>query len=143
MQPPSIEMSVTPDLAQEVLHVELTNRSAQPLTLYDHSLPWVGLTSVILLAARADALGTLLAKDEMIDDPGPGTVTLQPAQTLRGAIALGSRFPEFSAARRERDIIVFWSYRVAAVDGVLGARVGGYELFPRTGEPASGSTGDQ
>lgn len=137
MQPPVIELSIEGDFEQDALLIELRSRSTQPLTVYEYSLPWAGLHSLILVAVKADALGTPIVKELAIDDPGPATVTIQPGDTLSGSITLASRFPEFRSARSARDVIVFWSYRLEPIDVAAGERGGGFVLFPRIGADSS------
>jgi len=130
-KPQVSNVSIEGDLAQDMLQIELTNRSAQALKVYEHSLPWIGWHSLILVAVRADALGAPLAKDSRIDDPGPVTVIIPPGAILKGNIPLLLRFPDFRKVRGERDVIVFWSYRLEPIDAPAGERYGGYVLFPK------------
>jgi hypothetical protein len=113
------------------LDVELTNSSNEPLEVYEHSLPWVGWYSLLLIAAKTDAPGTVLEKKTPVDDPGPGTTTLQPGQTLKGSISLVDRFPGFVEAVSSRDVIVFWSYQLQPLKGPALPRTAGYVLFPK------------
>ena len=126
------DVSIEGDREQNALKIELTNRSEQKLKVYEHSLPWIGWHSLILVAVKADALGTPLEKDARIDDPGPATVTIQPGATLEGHISLPMRFPDFCKERGERDVIVFWSYRLEPIDAPAGERCGGYVIFPKS-----------
>ena len=113
------------------LHVTLTNRSGKPLTIYQHSLPWVGWYSILLTAVKTDALGTVIEKSLIIDDPGPGRITIKPGETLTGKIPLVSRFPDLLNALKERDVIIFWSYQLEAIDAPPFQRTGGYVLLPK------------
>ncbi len=117
------------------LEVSLTNRTRGALSLYEHGLPWRDSTSMVVIAARTDAVGTVLEQTLPIDDPGPATITIEPGQVLTGNIALCERFPGFLDAIRERDIIVFWSYQLTTVSGSSLPRTGGYVLFPRQAAP--------
>ena len=82
MQTAATELSVAGDLEHDALRIELTNRSRQPVTVYEHSLPWVGLHSLLLLAVSADALGSPIEK------------TLPRSPSRRGrALAAASRSP--------------------------------------------------
>lgn len=113
------------------LHVTLTNRSGEPLTIYQHSLPWVGWYSILLTAVKTDALGTVVEKSLIIDDPGPGRITIKPDETLTGKIPLVSRFPDLLNALKERDVIIFWSYQLKPIDAEPFQRRGGYVLLPK------------
>jgi len=115
------------------LGVTLTNKSGAQLTTYEHSLPWVGLNSLILIAVKTDVLGTLLDKPSPIDDPGPASLTIQPGETVTGRIPLTHRFPGFVEALKGRDVIVFWSYQFKPIDSSPLKRTGGYVLFPKAG----------
>src|SRR5688572_24443891 len=99
-----------------VLSITLTNKSRQQLKTYEHSLPWVGWNSIILVAVRTDAPGTVLDKPSPIDDPGPTSITIKPRQTLTGKISLAKRFPGLLEALKERDVIIFWSYQFTPID---------------------------
>jgi hypothetical protein len=114
------------------LVVTLTNHSASALTTYEHALPWVGHNSMLLVAVKADAVGTIIEKDSPVDDPGPATVTIPPGQTSTGTIPLVSRFPGFLEALAEREVIVFWSYQCQPVGSAPLPRVAGYVLFPKS-----------
>lgn len=115
------------------LKLTLTNASDAPLVLYRHSLPWVGNSSILLLAVKADRLGTVLEKKLPVDDPGPEQVTIAPGATMSGTISLSDRFPDFDNAIRDRDVIAFWSYECTPVQGPPLPRVSGAVLFPRSG----------
>lgn len=119
------------------LEVSLTNQTGTAITMYEHGLPWKGAYSMIVIAARADAVGTILERTLPIDDPGPTTITIQPGQVLTGSISLPERFPGFLDALRERDVIVFWSYQITPVGSAAPPRAGGYLLFPRQGVAGS------
>jgi hypothetical protein len=113
------------------LNITLINRSPESPMIYQHSLPWVGWNSMLLIAVKTDALGTALDKLSPIDDPGPATITIRPGETLTGKIPLTHRFPGFLEALKERDVIVFWSYQLQPIDAAPLERVGGYVLFPK------------
>ncbi|MFA6162538.1 MAG: hypothetical protein WC685_03805 [Methylobacter sp.] len=131
VKPQVSNVSIEGDLSQDMLQMELTNRSTEALKVYEHSLPWIGWHSLILVAVRADALGIPLAKDMRIDDPGPGTIIIPPGAVLKGNIPLFLRFPDFRKVRGEQDVIVFWSYRLEPIDAPAWERYGGYVLFPK------------
>jgi hypothetical protein len=112
------------------LDVVLTNRSEAPLTLYEHALPWVGALSIVLVAVRADAQGSVLDRAlAPIDDPGPATVTVEPGGSVSGRTLLAPRFPGLTTALRTHDVVVFWTYRLEPVGGPPLARTGGYVVF--------------
>jgi hypothetical protein len=128
----SVEIDVQGQSGPEyVLNITLTNSSSEPLTIYQHSLPWVGWYSMILIAVKTDAPGTVIDKVSPIDDPGPARLTIKPGETLEGKISLVSRFPGFAEALKERDVIVFWSYQFQPIDAAPLKRVGGYVVFPK------------
>jgi hypothetical protein len=107
----------------------LTNESREPVTLYRYGLPWGGRFSMILLAAKADASGTPLERRSLIDDPGPGTLAIQPGAELRGQISLVDAFPDFLEAQSEHDLVVFWTWQAEPVDAAPLPRQGGWALF--------------
>jgi hypothetical protein len=110
------------------LVITLTNGSSKPLTLYRYGLPWGGRYSMIVVAVKTDAPGTPLETTFPIDDPGPGTLAIQPGETLTGQISLVDRFPEFLRALCARDLVVFWTWQAEPVDAVALARQGGWVL---------------
>jgi hypothetical protein len=116
-----------------VLKLTLANASDEPVTVYRHSLPWVGSSSILLVAVQTDRLGTVLAKNTPVDDPGPEQVTIAPGETMSGTISMADQFPDFANAIKSRDVIAFWSYECTPVQGVPLARVSGAVLFPRSG----------
>ena len=129
---PSVEIDVQGQSDPEYsLNITLTNRSPEPLVIYQHSLPWVGWNSMLLIAVKTDVLGTALDKSALIDDPGPASITIKPDETLTGKIPLARRFPGFLEALKDRDVIVFWSYQFQPIDAAPLKRVGGYVLFPK------------
>lgn len=101
------------------------------MTVYEHSLPWVGHYSMLLIAAKTDAVGSILEKVSPVDDPGPTTITLQTGETSAGKIHLASRFPGLLDALKDRDVIVFWSYRFQPIDMAPLQRAAGHVLFPK------------
>lgn len=129
----SIDISVTGDgSANPLLRIEIVNRTVRPLKVYEHSLPWKGWQSLLLIAAKTDAVGGPLERELPVDDPGPGVVTIAPGESLRGEIALARVFPAIGEARRERDVVVFWSYQFKPIDADALPRAGGWVLFPKT-----------
>jgi hypothetical protein len=128
----SVEINVQGQSSPEyALHVTLTSKSTEPVTLYEYSLPWKGWYSILLVAVKTDAQGTPIDKSFPIDDPGPARITIEPGETLTGKISLISRFPGFLEALKDWDIIVFWSYQLQPIDAAPLQRVGGYVLFPK------------
>ena len=112
------------------LHVSLRNTSNATVETYEHSLPWRGVYSMLVIVVRADSAGSVLDRSLPVDDPGPGTVTVQPGQTLEGDIAIAPRFPGFVQALSEADLLVFWGYRFQAVGQAPLPWTGGLVLFP-------------
>jgi hypothetical protein len=86
---------------------------------------------MILIAVKADAVGSELDSTSLIDDPGPDTVTVEPNETLAGSISMVERFPRFLDALTEHDIVVFWSYEFQPLDAPPLGRVGGCTLFSK------------
>lgn len=113
------------------LIITLTNNSVEPLTIYQHSLPWIGWYSMLLFAFKIDAVGTMINKTSPIDDPGPSRTTIQPNESLLGKLSLVSRFPDLPKALQDRDVIIFWSYQFQPIDAAPLQREGGYMLIPK------------
>ena len=130
---PSVEIDVRGGISPDYhLDITLINQSAHPLTTYQYSLPWGGRYSILLIAVKTDAGGTVLDRSWPIDDPGPAIVTIKPSETLTGKILLVSRFPGFLEALKERDVVVFWSYQFQSIEGDSLSRVGGCVLFSKS-----------
>lgn len=132
------DLVVRPDLENDLLLVEIINRSEHPVEVYEHSLPWVGWHSMILAAVITDPVGTPIPKDLRIDDPGPTIVTIQSGEKLKGEVPLRLRFPEWSSARSQRDVILLWAYRFQPLDEPAGGWSMGSILFPRLAPDAPG-----
>ncbi len=123
-----VQAQSSPDLH---LDVTLKNTTAAAVTIYEHALPWVGSNSMLLIAVKTDAVGTVLEKRSPVDDPGPATITIQPGETLTGTIQLVSRFPGFLDALEERDVIVFWSFQIQPKDLPALTRLAGHAFFSK------------
>ncbi len=121
-------------LGEYNLKIMLTNRSKNFLTIYQHSLPWVGWYSMLLIAVKMDVAGSVIEKALPIDDSGPVRTTIEPDEILEGKISLVLRFSTFLEALKDRDILVFWSYQVKPIDEVPLPRVGSYVLIPKLTE---------
>lgn len=113
-----------------LMHLELKVRGTSAIEIREGSLPWGVRRSIILVGAFADGSG-LADLILYIDDPGPGHITLQPAETVKGTIDLRRRFWHLQEKVRETDVIVFWSYQLKPVGADALERVGGWVLLPR------------
>lgn len=113
------------------LVIKLANRSRAALSVYEHSLPWEGWNSILLVAVQTDAVGTPLEAVRPVDIPGPTVTTLQPEKALEGKISLTKRFPGLTEALQKRDVIVFWSYQLQPLKGSALERSGGWLLIPK------------
>jgi hypothetical protein len=111
------------------LHVTLRNSSSVALETYEHSLPWRGVYSMLVIVVRTDSVGSVLERSLPVDDPGPGTVTVRPGEVLEGDVALAPRFPGFAQALAASDLLAFWSYRFQAVGQAPLPWTGGFVLF--------------
>jgi hypothetical protein len=112
-----------------MLDIQLTNDTGKALEVFKHSLPWVGFYSIVLVAVKTDAPGTVLERATPVDDPIVGTVTIQPGETLSGKIELDRHFPGLAGAIGQRDVVVFWTYQLQTVDGAGLPRQGGWVLL--------------
>ena len=135
-EPENVDISVELDRkglssSEYDLNVAVTNKSAEPITIYRHSLPWVGWNSILLVAVKTNVLGTVLEKRPLIDDPGPERVTIKPGEMLAGQILLTNRFPDLLKALKERDVIVFWSYQLQPIDTPPLQRISGHVLLSK------------
>jgi hypothetical protein len=129
----SVDIVVLGQTAPKIqLDISLTNRTGQPITIYEHSLPWVGYYSLMLVAVSADSPGTVLEKQRPIDDPGPNLATLEAGETRSGTIDLPRRFPGLVDALKQRDVVAFWSYACTPVEGAPLPRSAGGLVLSRT-----------
>ena len=101
------------------------------MEVYRASLPWATVQSLVLVAVKLDALGTVVEQRFPIDDPSAEVITLAPGQVLEGAVPLDPRFPGLAAARRKRDVMVFWTWQLETVQGASFPRSSGAVLFPK------------
>lgn len=113
------------------LHISLAYQGAVSATAYRASLPWESVHSLLLSAIKLDAFGTPIEQVFAIDDPGSEKVTLAPGQVLAGYISLDERFPDLAKAHQERDIIIFWTYQMITIDGMVTDRSSGSVLLER------------
>jgi hypothetical protein len=126
-----MEVDVTPVPGPEPrLHVRLRNTAKTVLETYEHSLPWRGVYSMVVIVVRADSVGSVLDRSLPVDDPGPGTVTVKPGEILEGDVAFAPRFPGFVQALAESDLLVFWSYQFQVAGQAPLPWTGGFVLFP-------------
>jgi hypothetical protein len=122
------------------LHVTLTNRSHEELLIFEHSLPWRGAYSMIILAVETDPAGTPLERTLPIDDPGPSTIAIKPGETVSGEIALAPRFPDLPRILGDKGVLVFWAYRFQPVGERPLPWAAGHIIFPRA--TSGGRPGD-
>lgn len=138
----AIDVEVRGVLTPEArLHVTLTNRSDEKLVIFEHSLPWRGAYSMIVVAVETDPAGAPLERTLPIDDPGPGTTSIEPGETRTGDISLVQRFPNFLKTLAERDVLVFWAYRFQPLGEPPLSWTAGHVIFPRA--PSSGDARQQ
>ena len=122
------------------LRVALTNQSDEKLLIFEHSLPWRGAYSMIILAVETDPAGTPLKRTLPIDDPGPGTTTIEPGETVSSEIALAPRFPDLPRILADKDVLVFWAYRFQQVGEPPLPWAAGHVILPRA--TSGGRPGD-
>lgn len=113
------------------LEVKVEYRGSAPVQVYRASLPWATVQSLVLVAVKLDALGTVIEQRVEIDDPSADVITLTPGQVLEGTVSLDDRFPALSAARRKRDVMVFWTWQLETVEGASFPRASGAVLLPQ------------
>ncbi len=90
---------------------KLTNVSKEPVLLRPYQLPWGNSHSVTYAAVMAD--GQPLPNIYHIDDPPfqPQKVVAGPGESCEGEYDL-ERAVDFSHAPKDKDILVFWAYRL-------------------------------
>jgi len=113
------------------LRLRIEYRGDVPVSVYRASLPWATVQSLLLVAVKLDALGTVIEQVFPIDDPGVDRITLHPEQVLEGDIPLQVRFPGLAAAHREWDVMIYWTYQLKTVDGMAFERVSGSVFLPK------------
>jgi hypothetical protein len=85
------------------------NISDNPIVIYNADLPWATRNSALIVAVTKNGRD-ILPSSLLIDDPGPGTTTIKPNETLIGSIFLERFVNGYSAAIKNDDIIIFWFY---------------------------------
>jgi len=100
-------------------------------------VPWKYSYSLILAAEGTQTLSAEIDKRYPIEDAVSGTVTLAPGESISGLVSLNNRFRSLSEAAAKQDVIVFWSYQAATVDGVKAERCGGWVLIARSHSSAA------
>jgi len=87
---------------------------------------------MLLVAVKADSVGEVLDSPPYIEDPlEENPITLPPRGKLEGEIDLQYRFPALREVLKEHDVLIFWSYRLRALDLGPSARMGGWVEVPR------------
>jgi len=80
-----------------------------------------------------DPVRSRLQEVQVVDDPSPGDLVLNPGDRVSGVVDLSQRFPDLAAAVRERDVIVFWSYEFKPRGRPAFPRLTGGVILPREG----------
>ena len=114
-----------------LLNLKLKVGGTSTIKIYESDLPWKVRYKIMLVAALADGSGRVAEPILYISDPGPGTITVQPGETLTGSVNLLTRFRNLEQIVRETDVVIFWSYRLAPINDEPLKRVGGWVLVPR------------
>jgi hypothetical protein len=126
----SVDVSCSNRLPEQMsLDISITNTGDQPITLYKADLPWGTRHSLILVPITSDQKQRRLEESLFVDDPGPGTVTIQPSQRLSGRVELSKRFPELLTIVKKTDVIIFWSYQAELTSGTKTSRISGGRLL--------------
>jgi hypothetical protein len=129
---PSVDVAVEAIKGSLSLKVTITSRTTVPIEIYRSDLPWGSFSSLLLVAATGDRIGAPLDRRNPIDDPGTSRVVLKPGEVLAGDVDLADQFPALPDALKEREVILFWSYRPRLADGGLLPRHGGWLILEAT-----------
>ena len=113
------------------IELTLEYSGEQVIDVYKNSLPWGNRYSLILVAVKADAIGTLVPQQQVINDPSPSTIAIQPGDRLTGEINLNERLVGLDEALKTSDVIVFWNYEMRTIESVVAPRIGGWLLISR------------
>ena len=128
-----VKFKQSPDTGTELI-IRLRNESAESLPVYNDDLPWVRMRSMTLIAVEtSDFAGIVLGGPQFKpnEDSAEPWVTIKPGESLTGEISLITRFPRIEESLKDRDVILFWSYRLRIKDGRRSNRVTGWVLVPQ------------
>ena len=92
------------------LHIKITNKSSDNVTLYRNSLPWVSRPGALFLKAfRMDPELSAIPVTGKVHDL-VGTEDLLPNESTEGVIPLCSRIPNLDQEVARTPIVVLWVY---------------------------------
>jgi hypothetical protein len=116
--------------AQKPLSLRFNVTSAAPsrITLLRYLLPWGNVNSIVLLAVTGH--GEVLQRDMPIDDPSNQKISLDPGESVSGAIDLRKAFRGLDSTLQKDDVNLFWAYHAPNELGIS-ARWGGWILLRR------------
>ena len=114
--------------AQKPLSLRFNITCAAPsrVTLYRYLLPWGNVNSIVLLAVTTH--GEALHRDTPIDDPSNQKISLNPGESVGGAIELRKAFRGLDSALEKDDVNLFWAYHAPKELG-LSEHWGGWMLL--------------
>lgn len=131
----SADLKVVASLAASkklpTLQFKVSNTTTNTIQFYSADLPWASRHSIILLLVENDASHTIVREELPVDDPVTGTQKIAPGDVLEGNVILPKRFPELRKVLTQREVILFWSYRLKPLSGPALARCGGWLLIPK------------
>jgi len=131
MIPIAVSVTITTSTPDPKLLVQLTNRSAAPLTVYKSALPWGNRYSMIIVGVKLTGLNEILSSSPIIDDPGPERVVIRPGETISGEVSLVHRFANLRDVAEKTDILLLWSYQLQTTDKQKSERLGGWVQIQR------------
>jgi hypothetical protein len=119
------EMDVQKTLS---LRFTVTSAARSRVTLDKYRLPWANVNSLVLVAVTGG--GRTLQRDMPIDDPLNQRVSLDPGESLSGAIELRKAFGGLDGMLEKDDVNLFWAYHAPKELGI-NDRWGGWILLRR------------
>jgi hypothetical protein len=120
----------------EALHVQVTNATAEPLSIWEDALPWKNPARLLILA-KAPGMEPLRAVYLPHDKFLQPEVTLKPGETLDGLVDMTHHLKDVPLALRKGRVVVFWYY---APNDAAGKPLGEYGGWLRVGLTAEAGT---
>jgi hypothetical protein len=114
----ALEMVVEQSIASNplLLTIKVTNKLHRPIELPRFKLPWGNRHSMVIVGIEAAGTGDPLPTTHFVSVPGPGRISIQPAETMSGEIDLTYYISNIREELSHKDILVFWLYRLRAID---------------------------
>jgi hypothetical protein len=98
-----------------VADFKVTNTGRHAISIREETLPWSGRNTVTLALADVET-NTVILPEFAFSDPISKTVSVAPGESLEGTVSISEELPALQRLQRERDVVLFWAFRVRTAD---------------------------